>query len=488
MMKKLWFWVLVVVITTAVSVIGTIAFLDDVEKDVNVVTIGNVVIDQLEYERVDPATNGDSAVVQRYKNDHPLFPAVVDPGYDWNAKNGKINWEQIGNQAFSSIWDPNTIENELDKVIIVRNKGNLPAYVRTVYAFEGGNLDWAAFRQQLRLNIDEVAWTWEWIETPVTIGDGNYFLAIATHNQPLKAGKFSEPSLSQVALDSEAGNETVMSFGDSYIILTKTQAMQADGFSDPKAALEDGFGVITAENHPFKETSLPTYVYNEEDLKRAAERGGLAILMNDIEVTSRTYFNKPGCVLDMSGHTIFNGNPEIARTAFAIRVDSGGSLTIKGNGKFVDNHTDKDGYYSPGIFCVSGAGSVLTVEGGYFDAGNHDNGNMLVQAQSNGTFVIHGGTFENNGSEDAGDFLYAMSGATIEIHDGFFRNDGSYEHTINVHNDRPGKVIVKGGTFVNHWPGKTTDPGYVKVAEGYTVISEVQPNGETWYTVVPVDG
>lgn len=207
MMKKLWFWVLVVVITTAVSVIGTIAFLDDVEKDVNVVTIGNVVIDQLEYERVDPATNGDSAVVQRYKNDHPLFPAVVDPGYDWNAKNGKINWEQIGNQAFSSIWDPNTIENELDKVIIVRNKGNLPAYVRTVYAFEGGNLDWAAFRQQLRLNIDEVAWTWEWIETPVTIGDGNYFLAIATHNQPLKAGKFSEPSLSQVALDSEAGNK-----------------------------------------------------------------------------------------------------------------------------------------------------------------------------------------------------------------------------------------------------------------------------------------
>lgn len=32
------------------------------------------------------------------------------------------------------------------------------------------------------------------------------------------------------------------------------------------------------------------------------------------------------------------------------------------------------------------------------------------------------------------------------------------------------------------------DPGLVKVAEGYTVISEVQPNGETWYTVVPVAG
>jgi hypothetical protein len=215
---------------------------------------------------------------------------------------------------------------------------------------------------------------------------------------------------------------------------------------------------------------------------------GLAILMNDIEVTSRTYFTKPGCVLDMSGHTIFNGNPEIARTAFAIRVDSGGSLTIKGNGKFVDNHTDKDLYYSPGIFCVSGVGSVLTVEGGYFDAGNNDNGNMLVQAQSNGTFVIRGGTFENNGSQESGDFLYAMSGATIEIHDGFFRNDGSYDHTINVNNGRPGKVIVKGGTFVNHWPGKTMDPGLVKVAEGYAVISEVQPNGETWYTVVPVAG
>jgi hypothetical protein len=44
-----------------------------------------------------------------------------------------------------------------------------------------------------------------------------------------------------------------------------------------------------------------------------------------------------------------------------------------------------------------------------------------------------------------------------------------------------------GGTFVNHYPGKTNDPSRVKVMEGYTVAAEEQPNGEIWYKVVPVN-
>lgn len=486
MMKKAWFWVLVVVITTAVSVAGTLAYLQDVEKDVNVVAIGNVDIEQLEYERVDPSTKGADVEIRGFENDLPLFPAVVDPGYNWNAKNAQINWQQIGNIATSQIWDPNTIENERDKFVFVKNKGMLPAYVRTVFAIESGNMDWAAFRQNLRLNIDETAWSWDWLETPVVIGDGNFFIGTATYKQPLQAGKFTEPSLSQLALSNLVENDTVMSFGNNYMVLAKTQAIQSDGFKDPKAALDEGFGVITVDSHPFLTNGLPTYVYNEEDLKRAAERGGLAILMQDIEVTSRTYFTKKGCVLDMAGHTILNSNMDPARTCFAIRVDSGGSLLIKGNGKFIDNHTDVDFKWSAGIFCVSGAGSVLTIEDGYYDVGNQDDSNMLVQAQSNGKFVVHGGTFENKGSEIAGDLVYAMSGATIELYGGFYRNDGSTGHTINVSDGRPGYVDVIGGTFVEHIPGKSNDTTCVKVAEGYTVIGEKQPNGETWYSVVPV--
>lgn len=486
MMKKAWFWVLVVVITTAVSVAGTLAYLQDVEKDVNVAAIGNVDIEQLEYERVDPSTKGTDVEIRGFENDLPLFPAVVDPGYNWNAKNAQVSWQQIGNNATSQIWDPNTIENERDKFVFVKNKGLLPAYVRTVFAIESGNMDWTAFRQNLRLNIDETAWSWDWLETPVIIGDGNFFIVTATYKQPLQAGKFTEPSLSQLALSNLVENDTVMSFGNNYMVFAKTQAIQSDGFKDPKAALDEGFGVITVNSHPFLTDGLPTYVYNEEDLKRAAERGGLAILMQDIEVTSRTYFTKKGCVLDMAGHTILNSNMDPSRTCFAIRVDSGGSLLIKGNGKFIDNHTDVDEKWSVGIFCVSGAGSVLTIEDGYYNVGNNDSSNMLVQAQSNGKFVVHGGTFENKGSEIAGDLVYAMSGATVELYGGFFRNDGSRGHTINVSDGRPGYVDVIGGTFVEHIPGKSNDTTCVKVAEGYTVIGEKQPDGETWYSVVPV--
>lgn len=486
MMKKAWFWVLVVVIATAVSVAGTLAYLQDVEKDVNVVAIGNVDIEQLEYEREDPSTKGADAEIRGFENDHPLLPAVVKPGYNWNAKNAQISWQQIGNNASSNIWDPDTIENELDKFVFVKNKGLLPAYVRTVFAIESGNMDWTAFQQNLRLNIDETAWNWDWLETPVIIGDGNFFIGIATYKQPLQAGKFTEPSLSQVALGDQVGNDTIMSFGDDYLILAKTQAIQSDGFKDPKAALDEGFGVITVNSHPFLTDGLPTYVYNEEDLKRAAERGGLAILMQNIEVTSRTYFTKKGCVLDMAGHTILNSNMDPARTCFAIRVDSGGTLLIKGNGKFIDNHLDVNYKWSVGIFCVSGAGSVLTIEDGYYDVGTNDDTNMVVQAQSNGKFVVYGGTFENKGAESKSDLVYGMSGATIELHGGFYRNDGSAWSVINVDNKRPGYVDVMGGTYVEHIPGKSNDTACIKVAEGYTVISETQPEGETWYSVVPV--
>lgn len=45
--------------------------------------------------------------------------------------------------------------------------------------------------------------------------------------------------------------------------------------------------------------------------------------------------------------------------------------------------------------------------------------------------------------------------------------------------------MIYGGTFVNFDP--STNPegaGTSYVAEGYTVISEEQDNGDIWYTVV----
>ena len=58
-MKKILAWMLVVALTAAIAVGGTLAYLTDTDEDVNVMTLGNVKIDWLEYERVDVETKDE---------------------------------------------------------------------------------------------------------------------------------------------------------------------------------------------------------------------------------------------------------------------------------------------------------------------------------------------------------------------------------------------------------------------------------------------
>jgi hypothetical protein len=102
-------------------------------------------------------------------------------------------------------------------------------------------------------------------DTPVTIGESTYFIATATYNKVLAPGALTEISLSQIALDSTATNADVEAFGEIYQILVKSQGIQADGFTDAVAALEDGFGVIAANNIPWN-TDQPV---QGTDLKNA---------------------------------------------------------------------------------------------------------------------------------------------------------------------------------------------------------------------------
>ena len=84
----------------------------------------------------------------------------------------------------------------------------------------------------------------------MTIGDSTYFVATATYNSILAPGALTEISLRQIALDSTATNEDVEAFGEIYQVLVKSQGIQADGFSGPDIALNEGFGVIDANTVP----------------------------------------------------------------------------------------------------------------------------------------------------------------------------------------------------------------------------------------------
>ena len=257
-MKKALAWLLVLAMTAALAVGGTLAYLTDTDEDVNVMTVGQVKIDQLEYERVDVESADDEAEVQEFHDNKPLYPAVTEDGFDWTTGDSYVDWEQIGKDNYTSeIWDPTKINNEVDKMVFVKNKGDWDAYVRTVFAFEAGSYtDLDAYLADVHLNLNDTDWTWEWVETPITIGDGTYFVATATYNKVLEPGKLTEISLSQIALDSSVTNEDVAGFGDTFQVLVQSQAVQADGFADAPTALEEAFGVIPPE-YPF-ENDNPT--------------------------------------------------------------------------------------------------------------------------------------------------------------------------------------------------------------------------------------
>jgi len=255
-MKKAIAMLLVIAMTAALAIGGTLAYLTDTDEDVNVMTLGQVKIDQLEYERVDVETEDEDADVQEFHDNKPLLPAVTDKDFTYTPGDSYVDWDQIGKDGYTSdIWDPTKINNEVDKMVFVKNKGDWDAYVRTVFAFEAGSyttLD--EFNAKMHLNLNTTDFTWEWVEAPMTIGEGTYFVAVATYNKVLTPGALTEISLSQIALDKTATNDDVAAFGDTYQVLVQSQAVQAAGFDDPETALNEAFGQIPPK-YPFENDS-----------------------------------------------------------------------------------------------------------------------------------------------------------------------------------------------------------------------------------------
>ena len=280
-MKKVIAWLLVLSLTAAISIGATLAYLTDTDEDVNVMTLGNVKIDQLEYERVDDEASGEDAKVQEFHDNKPLYPAITGNGFDYTPGDTEVDWEQIGKDNYTSdIWNPEKINNELDKMVFVKNEGASDAYVRTIFAFEAGNyttLD--EFQKMVHLNLNETDFTWEWIEPPVTIGNSTYFIATATYNKVLAPDALTEISLSQIALDKTATNADVEAFGETYQILVKSQAIQTQGFDSAAVALNEGFGNIDPNSVPWE---------NDNPHKGVDVRGALHYLNGDATGTKIT--------------------------------------------------------------------------------------------------------------------------------------------------------------------------------------------------------
>lgn len=189
-------------------------------------------------------------------------------------------------------------------------------------------------------------------------------------------------------------------------------------------------------------------------------------------------------------------------SAFTVKTDMNPANTIISNGKLTIDAKDKeiantvdlwqaadDNEWS--LVSARGTDGEVTVKSGRFLAKENDC--YAVDVQGGATVVIEGGTFAGNIHA-----VYVYEGKAI-IKGGFFsvqqpypKTGLEYEFVINCYDgnreNETASVEIRGGTYVNFNPADNAAEGAHTnfVADGYTVVSETQANGDVWYTVVPV--
>ena len=372
-MKKFLALLLVLVIGIGAGIGGTVAYLTDTESEVNVMTVGNVDIEQHEYERIvengeykkDTIDSQTSYVLKDFTQDKPIYPIVGDPslpgddpGYaGWDATTVRMSQVKSygGMQVFAGV-------GAQDKFVTVENTGVSDAYVRTLVAIEIGSTDGSMIGTSYHS-------TWESTDfDPTTTGvdeplyaeiDGQKYMVkeyvyqgatdVRHENGILPAGETSYPSLAQVYMNAAATNEDVKAIdGDKngeLNILVLSQAVQTANFEKlgAKTALDTAFGAVTEENvAEWFFDVLYTYVGTADELVEALEAGENVVLTDDVKIDPAGMSNAYGT----TGINVKNGQT----------IDGGGNtLDIKGAG----------GTWDSGINTTGGLIRDLTVTGSF---------------------------------------------------------------------------------------------------------------------------
>lgn len=232
-MKRKILAIALVICLAVVAIAGaSLAYLTDKDEAVNVMTLGNVNIEQ--YEK-DAAGND-------FVQNQDLYP-MVDLRDDGEAViiDGKFN---------------SAMKNVIDKFVTVKNTGDYSAYVRTILAFEtarhyvpGSSTEFT----DIHKTYIGVNGTFEYLDKYITINNVEYILAVCVYEAPLAPGATTDPSLRQFFLAPTANNEITSLFGKDYTILALSQAVQTAGFDSigagaAEVALDTAFGEITVEN------------------------------------------------------------------------------------------------------------------------------------------------------------------------------------------------------------------------------------------------
>ncbi|MBE6946738.1 MAG: hypothetical protein E7454_00575 [Ruminococcaceae bacterium] len=403
-MKKVLLMCTAYVLVAALAIGGTIAYLQDTDSDVNVMTLGNVSIDQHEYER---ATNTDgsyetkeidgvtSYVLKDFTQGKPLLPsALVTNGSGWGWDSTIVRMTQVDSYGGMNVFK--AASNAQDKFVTVENTGKTDAYIRTLVAIEIGSADGSLIGTSYHS-------TWNQTEIGEITIDGNTYVLIEYAYEGgeltdgtwrhqygiLPAGDTSYPNLSQVYISAAATNEDMVKLdgnGNGTLdILVLSQAVQAAGFADAKTALDTAFGKssekaaewfngVWAKHVPdLWDGSVDTTWYNDTDteftLTTAEQLAGLAELVDggnnfagktvklgkDLDLAGLP-FNPIGHssngksfngTFDGQGHTISNMYEQSDLSAWQYEGEYYGLFAYT-NGATIKNVTIADAYISSG--------------------------------------------------------------------------------------------------------------------------------------------
>jgi hypothetical protein len=243
------------------------------------------------------------------------------------------------------------------------------------------------------------------------------------------------------------------------VIYVSAYAIQTEGFDtveEAYAAYQTQWGGNGAEY-----SEVPWLIYNVEEMREAMKIPGVKMILGDdiyIPTHSSGYalYAKFDCEIDLNGHDIIADYPGKEFWGVIYALD-GAKVDIVGEGN------------------INVKGGV-----GYWVRGTGANGDTEIN--------IYGGNWITESTDFSSDSycegMQANRKAHINIYGGFFEwHDDFVRYTANESNE--GVVTIYGGTFVNFDPRVSHDSDGSYVAEGYTVVSETQANGDVWYTVVP---
>ncbi|MBQ9976788.1 MAG: hypothetical protein IJP16_09780 [Clostridia bacterium] len=252
---------------------------------------------------------------------------------------------------------------------------------------------------------------------------------------------------------------------------------------DSTSVAADGTITYSAMHFCAVSVSVPEdayYVKNYDEFYAEVYYGGKVIPTNDITLTS--FLVSPNAT-----DIYLNGKNITGQTDFLFYAPvNSAKLSINGVGTV----TTTNGYVS-----FATGGGEFTVNGGTFNMGDTTNNGHFF-TQNSAKTIINGGTFISSDANTP--ILYCINGF-IDINGGFFQNTANSKQALlsmgnNLSYINNQKITLRGGTFVNWNPMDSAFaqawtnpdvPALIVLAEGYEVVSETQPNGDIWYTVVP---